>query len=109
MNSVRGISRAPRLDRCSLATWQSISAMSRARHSSTNRAIATFDASLARLMTPDATLTDLLRRQEQAIDTASNLLNALLDISRLESGAIEPDLARWHSRRCSGNWNGCAG
>jgi PAS domain S-box-containing protein len=51
------------------------------------------NASLSRLLPADATLRDLLQRQEQAIDTASNLLNALLDISRLESGAIEPDLA----------------
>jgi two-component system, sensor histidine kinase len=36
---------------------------------------------------------DLVRRQEQAIDGASRLLNALLDITRLESGAIEPQLA----------------
>jgi two-component system, sensor histidine kinase len=36
---------------------------------------------------------DLLRRQEFAIDSASRLLNSLLDITRLESGAIEPQLA----------------
>jgi two-component system, sensor histidine kinase len=36
---------------------------------------------------------DLLRRQELAIDSASRLLNSLLDITRLESGAIEPQLA----------------
>jgi PAS domain S-box-containing protein len=35
---------------------------------------------------------DLLRRQELAIDSASHLLNSLLDITRLESGAIEPQL-----------------
>ena len=51
------------------------------------------NASLSRLAPADATLRDLLLRQEQSIDAASNLLNALLDISRLESGAIEPDLA----------------
>jgi len=38
-------------------------------------------------------LLDLLRRQEFAIDGASRLLNALLDISRLESGAVEPQLS----------------
>ena len=38
-------------------------------------------------------LNDLLHSQEQAINSASRLLNALLDITRLESGAIEPQLA----------------
>jgi signal transduction histidine kinase/ActR/RegA family two-component response regulator len=38
-------------------------------------------------------LNDLLRNQEQAINSASRLLNSLLDITRLESGAIEPQLA----------------
>ncbi len=33
-----------------------------------------------------------LQRQEQAIDGATHLLNALLDLGRLESGAIEPNL-----------------
>lgn len=36
---------------------------------------------------------ELLQQQEQAIDGMARLLNALLDISRLESGAIEPRLA----------------
>jgi two-component system, sensor histidine kinase len=36
---------------------------------------------------------DLLRRQELAIDGATRLLNSLLDITRLESGAVEPQLA----------------
>jgi two-component system, sensor histidine kinase len=34
-----------------------------------------------------------LRRQESAIDSASRMLNSLLDITRLESGTIEPHLA----------------
>jgi CheY-like chemotaxis protein len=38
-------------------------------------------------------LSDLERHQELAIDGATRLLNALLDISRLESGAIDPQLA----------------
>jgi len=50
------------------------------------------NASLLLLIQADDVQRDLLQRQEQAIDSASNLLNALLDISRLESGAIEPDL-----------------
>ena len=37
-------------------------------------------------------LTDALLQQEQAIDAMSRLLNALLDISKLESGAIKPEL-----------------
>jgi PAS domain S-box-containing protein len=39
---------------------------------------------------PDAEVRDLLQQQGQAIETMTRLLNALLDISRLESGAIEP-------------------
>ena len=38
---------------------------------------------------PDAT--DALSQQEQAITAMSRLLNALLDISKLESGAIKPE------------------
>jgi PAS domain S-box-containing protein len=39
---------------------------------------------------PDAEVRDLLQQQSQAIESMTRLLNALLDISRLESGAIEP-------------------
>ncbi|HKQ12703.1 MAG TPA: ATP-binding protein [Steroidobacteraceae bacterium] len=39
---------------------------------------------------PDAEVRDLLQQQGQAIESMTRLLNALLDISRLESGAIEP-------------------
>ena len=35
----------------------------------------------------------LLRRQESAIDSASRMINALLDITHLESSAVEPHLA----------------
>lgn len=38
----------------------------------------------------DAGTRELLQHQTSAIDTMTRLLNALLDISRLESGAIEP-------------------
>jgi PAS domain S-box-containing protein len=38
----------------------------------------------------DAEVGALLKHQEQAIESTTRLLNALLDISRLESGAIEP-------------------
>jgi two-component system, sensor histidine kinase len=47
---------------------------------------------LRRMVTePDAS--DALRQQEQAIGAMSRLLNALLDISTLESGAIKPELS----------------
>lgn len=39
----------------------------------------------------DATSREALAQQEQAITGMSRLLNALLDISKLESGAIKPD------------------
>ncbi|HKS54854.1 MAG TPA: ATP-binding protein [Steroidobacteraceae bacterium] len=39
---------------------------------------------------PDQEVRDLLQQQGQAIENMTRLLNALLDISRLESGAIEP-------------------
>jgi len=39
---------------------------------------------------PDAR--QMLAQQEQAIDGMSRLLNTLLDISKLESGAVKPDL-----------------
>lgn len=38
----------------------------------------------------DPATRELLQQQANAIDTMTRLLNALLDISRLESGAIEP-------------------
>lgn len=39
---------------------------------------------------PQPELRELLQQQGQAIESMARLLNALLDISRLESGAIEP-------------------
>jgi len=42
-----------------------------------------------RRMVRDTDSQDLLAQQDQAIDAMSRLLNALLDISRLESGAIK--------------------
>lgn len=38
----------------------------------------------------DSEIASLLKHQQQAIESTTRLLNALLDISRLESGAIEP-------------------
>ena len=55
-------------------------------------AIRLLNASLLK-MTPDLpNVQDLLRRQELAIDHATRLLDSLLDISRLESGAISPQI-----------------
>ncbi len=51
------------------------------------------NASMLKSSDDPANLTDLLHRQEVAIDMATRLLNGLLDISRLESGAIEPQLS----------------
>jgi PAS domain S-box-containing protein len=51
------------------------------------------NASMQRLTENLPQLNELLLRQETAIDGASHLLNALLDISRLESGAIEPSFS----------------
>ncbi len=50
------------------------------------------NASMLRLTEAESQMHDALRRQELAIDGATRLLNALLDISRLESGAIDPQL-----------------
>jgi two-component system, sensor histidine kinase len=51
------------------------------------------NASMLNLTHGAPELNELLRRQEQAITGASRLLNSLLDITRLESGAIQPQLA----------------
>lgn len=51
------------------------------------------NASMLKSSEEASNLSDLLHRQEVAIDLATRLLNGLLDISRLESGAIEPQLS----------------
>src|SRR5579859_3694688 len=51
------------------------------------------NASMLNMTGAAPSLHDPLRTQEQAINSASRLLNALLDITRLESGAVEPQLA----------------
>jgi PAS domain S-box-containing protein len=48
------------------------------------------NGTLRRIVT-DADAIDALSQQEQAIGAMSRLLNALLDISKLESGAIKPE------------------
>lgn len=57
------------------------------------QAIRLINASMQKLTQQSPELSDLVRHQEAAIDTASRLLNTLLDISRLESGAVDPQLA----------------
>jgi PAS domain S-box-containing protein len=57
------------------------------------QAIRLINASMGKLTEQVPELHDLVRHQESAIDSATRLLNALLDISRLESGAIEPQLS----------------
>jgi two-component system, sensor histidine kinase len=52
--------------------------------------LALLNGSLRRLVT-DADAADALAQQELAIGAMSRLLNALLDISKLESGAIKPE------------------
>lgn len=52
--------------------------------------LALLNGSLRRLVTdPDAN--EALSQQDQAIEAMARLLNALLDISKVESGAIRPD------------------
>jgi two-component system, sensor histidine kinase len=48
------------------------------------------NATLRRLVT-DRDAAEVLAQQDQAVDAMSRLLNALLDVSKLESGAIEPE------------------
>ncbi|HEY5021048.1 MAG TPA: PAS domain S-box protein [Gemmatimonadaceae bacterium] len=48
--------------------------------------------SAMRRMVKDSEFADALSQEEQAIGAMSRLLNALLDISKLESGAIKPEV-----------------
>jgi len=57
------------------------------------QAIRLINASMQKFTQQAPGLADLAHDQELAIDSATRLLNALLDISRLESGAIEPQLS----------------
>jgi PAS domain S-box-containing protein len=57
------------------------------------QAIRLLNASLLTMTARTADLHALLKRQESAIDSASRMLNSLLDITRLEAGAVEPHLA----------------
>jgi len=57
------------------------------------QAIRLINASMQKMTAQAPDLSDLVRHQEMAIDSATRLLNALLDISRLESGAIDVQLS----------------
>jgi PAS domain S-box-containing protein len=57
------------------------------------QAIRLINASMQKLTQNSLELRDLVAHQEVAIDGATRLLNALLDISRLESGTVDPQLS----------------
>ncbi|HEX7236423.1 MAG TPA: ATP-binding protein [Gammaproteobacteria bacterium] len=42
---------------------------------------------------PNAKLSDILRQQQRALDTISQLLASVLDMSKLDSGALKPEVA----------------
>ncbi|HET9862126.1 MAG TPA: PAS domain S-box protein [Steroidobacteraceae bacterium] len=56
------------------------------------QALGLLNGALRRLV-QDEECRDVLRQQDEAIDAMSRLLNGLLDISKLESGAIKPQIA----------------
>jgi len=53
--------------------------------------LALLNGALRRLVTDRPAVTDVVTQQEHAITSMSRLLNALLDISKLESGAVRPN------------------
>jgi signal transduction histidine kinase/CheY-like chemotaxis protein len=55
------------------------------------QALSLLNATLRRVIREEP-LADALTQQEQSISAMSRLLNALLDISKLESGAIKPEI-----------------
>src|ERR1700681_1767373 len=57
------------------------------------QAVCLINASMQKLTQHDPGLRALVSNQEKAIDSATRMLNALLDISRLESGAVDPQLS----------------
>ncbi len=56
------------------------------------QAVSLLNGALRRTV-PDPEISDVLRQQNEAIGAMGRLLNALLDISKLESGAIQPEPA----------------
>lgn len=62
------------------------------------QALSLLNGTLRRLVQdPDAH--EVLGQQEQAIGAMSRLLNALLDISKLESGSVRPEICEFHVGR----------
>jgi PAS domain S-box-containing protein len=57
------------------------------------QAIRLINASMQKLSQQNPDIGNLAVQQETAIDSATRMLNALLDISRLESGTVEPQLS----------------
>jgi len=55
------------------------------------QALALLNGTLRRVVEDHPVVTEALAQQEQVIASMSQLLNGLLDISKLESGAIKPD------------------
>jgi two-component system, sensor histidine kinase len=55
--------------------------------------LALLNGALRRVMADRPSAAEALAQQEQAIASMSRLLNALLDISKLESGAAKPDVS----------------
>ena len=55
------------------------------------QALALLNGTLRRTV-DDPVVTEVLSQQEQAIGSMARLLNALLDISKLESGAVKPEI-----------------
>jgi two-component system, sensor histidine kinase len=60
------------------------------------QALSLLNGVLQRLV-KDEDAADALAQQASAIGAMSRLLNALLDISKLESGAVKPQLATWNA------------
>ncbi|MEX2494526.1 MAG: PAS domain S-box protein [Woeseia sp.] len=46
---------------------------------------------------------EMIKSQQESLDAMTNLLNSLLDISRLEAGAIEPELEDFSVKRVIGH------
>jgi protein-histidine pros-kinase len=51
----------------------------------------------------DAPVLDMIESQQESLDAMTNLLNSLLDISRLEAGAIEPEVEDFPVKRIIGH------
>lgn len=54
--------------------------------------LAMLNGTLRRLLGDNADVMEILQQEEHAINAMSRLLNSLLDISKLESGAIQPEV-----------------